>query len=336
MDYMNIGHSGIKASVLSLGALGMGGGSRFSGTEDSESIHAIHEALDLGINLIDTAPIYGFGHSEEVVGKAVAGRRDKVILSTKCGFWWDDEEGSYCFTWDDHPVYQNVSRRTIFLEVEKSLTRLGTDYIDIYYTHNPAKPPFMTPIEETVDALMDLKKQGKIRAIGVSNCQPHHIRSYLELGELDIVQRRYNMLDRPVEEEILPLCKEEGLSFHAYSPVLKGLLTGNIRKDAAIPAGDVREGNVWWSEKRLPLAVDFVDGLADICAKYDCAPAHLAIAYLRGQGDFINVICGVRKIKHLQENIRGAEIKLAPEDIAEIGGRLAKLDQTVQELEGNQ
>lgn len=189
MRYKEIGQSGIQASVVTFGAFGIGGGFQFPDTNDTESIRAIHAALDLGINIIDTAPVYGFGHSEEIVGQAIKGRRDNVIISTKCGLWWGDEEGSYRFTWDGHRVKRNLSPRTIRMEVEQSLKRLGTDYIDIYYTHNPAMEPFLTPIEETIEVLMQLKQEGKIRAIGASNCEPHHVQSYIDYGEISIVQK---------------------------------------------------------------------------------------------------------------------------------------------------
>lgn len=330
---MEIGHSGIKASILTLGAMGVGGGSRFSNTDDQESIRAIHAALDAGINIIDTAPVYGFGHSEEIIGKAIRGRRDKVVISTKCGLWWGDNEGSYRFTWDGYAVKRNLSRRTIKIEIENSLRRLGTDYIDIYYTHNPACEPFNTPISETIDTLMELKKEGKIRAIGASNCEVSHIKKYLELGEIAIVQRRYNMLVRDVEKEILPFCKENGLTLHAYSPVAKGLLSGNIGRDYKIPEGDVRMDDVWWKPERLSAVLDFVDGLkATVCQEYNCKPVHLAVAYQLAKGENVNVICGIRKEKHLKENIRAAEIQLSTEALDEIDGQLDTLMRRISEL----
>lgn len=322
---MEIGHSGINASVITLGAWGIGGGSRFQDTDDNESIRAIETALDLGINIIDTAPVYGFGHSESIVGQAIKGKRDRVIISTKCGLWWGDEEGSYRFTWDGHKVKRNLSPRTIRIEVEESLKRLGTDYIDIYYTHNPACEPFLTPIEATIDTLLELKKEGKIRAIGASNCETHHIKAYLERGEVSIVQRRYNMLERTVEKEILPLCQKHGIAFHAYSPVVQGLLTGNIKKGFVVNPGDARDGEFWWNAERIPHVLDYVDNLRDICQEYHCNPSGLAIAYLRGKGDNVNVICGIRKEKHIRENILGAEIVLSPDTITEIDQRLSAL-----------
>ncbi|MCM3698781.1 aldo/keto reductase [Paenibacillus macerans] len=325
MKYMEIGKSGIQASVITFGAFGIGGGFQFPGTDDAESIRAIETALDFGVNIIDTAPVYGFGHSEEIIGKAIKGKRDKVVLSTKCGLWWGDDEGSYRFTWEGKRVKRNLSPRTIKIEVEQSLKRLGTDYIDIYYTHNPACEPFLTPIEDTIDTLIRLKKEGKIRAIGASNCEPHHIRSYIEQGEIAIVQRKYNMLSREVEAEILPLCKENGISFHAYSPLAQGLLSGNIHKDYVVPKDDPRNGDSWWQSEKFTHAVDFAGYLTQIGKEYGVSAGAIAIAYLRAKHEYVNVICGIRKERHLHENILGAQVSLSTDTMEELDRRLNRL-----------
>ena len=169
MQYQAIGKSGLKASVVSLGTWAVGGGTWWGDNEDKTSIRTIQEAIDCGINLIDTAPVYGFGHSEEVVGKAIHDRRDKVLISTKCGLWWHSNEGSPFFSKDGHNVTRNLTANAIQQEVDFSLKRLNTDYIDIYFTHWQSTPPCQTSIEETMSALLDLKKAGKIIAIGASN-----------------------------------------------------------------------------------------------------------------------------------------------------------------------
>ncbi|MEK4103816.1 MULTISPECIES: aldo/keto reductase [Paenibacillus] len=326
MRYKEIGQSGIQASVVTFGAFGIGGGFQFPDTNDTQSIRAIHAALDLGINIIDTAPVYGFGHSEEIVGQAIKGRRDKVIVSTKCGLWWGDEEGSYRFTWDGHRVKRNLSPRTIRMEVEQSLKRLGTDYIDIYYTHNPAMEPFLTPIEETIEVLMQLKQEGKIRAIGASNCEPHHVQSYIDYGEISIVQKKFNMLSREPEQAILPLCNEHQISFHAYSPLAQGLLTGHIRPDHVLEPNDPRQNDAWWHGRNLKLATEFAGGLVEIGSEYGVSASSIAVAYLLNKHANVNVICGIRKEKHLHENIAGAEVVLPPNVIAELDFRLQKLE----------
>ena len=190
MRYMKVGNTDLEVSKIGLGTWAIGGGSWWGDNDDLESIRTIHSALDLGINLVDTAPVYGMGHSEEVVGRAIADRRNKVILSTKCGLMFDRTEGSYYFSRDGKDVYKNLTKGAIIDSVEQSLKRLHTDYIDILFTHWQSVEPFMVPVEETMDALMTLKKQGKIRVIGGSNMSPWHIEEYIKYGELDIIQEK--------------------------------------------------------------------------------------------------------------------------------------------------
>lgn len=172
MEYMKIGHSGIEASVMTLGAMPLGGGTWWRNSEDEASIRTIHQARELGITTIDTAPIYGLGHSEEVVGRAIAGARDRYVLSTKATFDWDTGKGRFWNDVDGHKVYVDHSYEGIKKDCENSLRRLGTDYIDIYYTHNPAKEPEKYPVEETVRALMDLKKEGRCAASAPPTSSP--------------------------------------------------------------------------------------------------------------------------------------------------------------------
>lgn len=322
MKYMKIGKSEIEASVITMGAMGIGGGTWWRNSDDEESIQTIHRAQELGINTIDTAPVYGFGHSEEVIGKAIKGRRSEFVISTKCGLWWDDEEGSFRFEKDGHRVTRNVTAHAIRTEVERSLKRLGTDYIDIYYTHNPACPPVMTPVEETVGTLMELKKEGKIRAVGASNMTPEEIRAYIACGEIDIIQGHYSMLDRSAEKDILPICRETGMSFHAYMPLERGILTGNVSRDYVVQPGDAREDSPLWKPEKFPLVLKFVDSLKDICEKYSCTCTHLAVAFLHGQGSDINVISGARRPFQIEDIAKAADISLNAEDIAEIELRL--------------
>ena len=327
MKYMKIGHSDVTASAITLGAWSIGGGNWWKNTEDDLSIQTIHRALELGINTIDTAPIYGCGHSEEIVGKAIAGQRDKYVLSTKATFDWDTGVGRYCYDVDGHKMYVDHSYAGIKKDCENSLKRLGTDYIDIYYTHNPAKDTQQYPVEETVRALMDLKKEGKIRAIGSSNVNPEHVEAYLACGcEIDILQRKYSMLERGVETTLLPLCEKYGMSFHAYSPLERGILTGTVARDRIVPPGDARDGQPWWKPERLPYAVDFVAGLADICKQYNCKPLDLAVAFLRSSGSYINVICGAHKPEQIEADAPAVDVELSAETVAEIRSRLVALE----------
>lgn len=315
MKYMEIGKSGLKASTVALGTWAIGGGSWWGQNDDNESIYTIRQAVEEGINLVDTAPVYGFGHSEEVVGKALAPIRDKVLISTKCGLMFDRVEGSYFFERDGYKVYRNLTKQAIKDSVEQSLKRLGTDYIDILFTHWQSVEPFIVPIEETMEALMALKKEGKIRAIGGSNMSPFHIENYSNYGELDIIQEKYSLIDRRVEKEILKSAEAHKVTFQAYSPLEQGLLTGKIRKDYVPEAGSSRDGKKWYKEENLSKIVDGVDSWAPLCEKYGCSKGNLAIAWVASRSQSMNVLCGARKLEQIKENVKAAEVVLEPEDI---------------------
>ena len=240
MIYREIGKTGIRASVLSLGTWSAGGDAVWGSADDDISVRALEEGLDPGINLIDTAPAYGFGRSERIVGRVLRGRkRQDVIVATKCGLVFD-EEGSLLAHRDGRTVNRNLSKKAVMKGAEESLRNLGTDYIDIYITHWQSVPPFYTPISETMEALLRLKEEGKIRAIGVSNVTTEQVSGYLACGEIALVQQRYSMLDRAAEDTLLRQCREKGLTFQAYSPLEHGLLTGKTARDFVPREGDVR------------------------------------------------------------------------------------------------
>ncbi len=205
MELRKLGKSEIMASAICLGTWSIGGGSWWGASDDKESIRAIQASIDGGISFIDTAPAYGFGHSEEILGKAIKGIRDKVVISTKCGLWWGGEEGEPFFELEGYDVRRSLQPSTIRRELEASLKRLGTDYIDLYITHWPEVGDSPTPIAETMSCLMDLKKEGKIKAIGASNVSVEEIREYSRHGQLDTIQERYTMLDRHLEPEYVAL-----------------------------------------------------------------------------------------------------------------------------------
>lgn len=318
MRYMKVGNTDLEVSKIGLGTWAIGGGSWWGDNDDLESIRTIHSALDLGINLVDTAPVYGMGHSEEVVGRAIADRRSKVILSTKCGLMFDRTEGSYYFSRDGKDVYKNLTKGAIIDSVEQSLKRLHTDYIDILFTHWQSVEPFIVPVEETMDALMTLKKQGKIRVIGGSNMSPWHIEEYIKYGELDIIQEKYSLIDKRVEKEILPCSLKHQVTFQAYSPLEQGLLTGKIRKDYVPEPGSSREGKKWYRPENLSKIVDGVDSWKNLCEKYNCTYGNLAIAWLASQNPMVNVLCGARKLDQIAENAKAGELQLEEKDIEQM------------------
>ena len=295
MQYRPLGTSGIDASIVGLGTAAIGGGDTFAGPDERESVKAIHAALDSGVTLIDTAPSYGWGHGEEVVGKAIKGRRDQVVVATKCGVWWEDERGSYNGVKDGRKNYVSLRPDTIAIEVENSLRRLGVDHIDLLQCHKPAMPPEDTPIAETMGCLMDLKDQGKIRAIGVSNVSLEQLDAYREAGDLASDQFRYSMLSRDREADVLPYCAENGIATLTYWSLEQGLLTGKVGLDRVFREDDFRRtagspgsksrtaGGAWlpWfklDENRRRL-LDMFAGWADLTEKHDCTIAQLTTAW---------------------------------------------------------
>lgn len=322
MNYRKLGNSGIEASVVGLGAWVLGGGSVWGqDTDDQESIATIHAALDEGINLIDTAPAYGFGRSESIVGKAVAGRRDRVVLATKCGLWWDDQRGSFFTEFDGKPVYRSLRPDTIRIEVENSLRRLATDRIDLYQTHWPSVPPDHTPIADTMACLLDLKRQGKIRAIGVSNVSVAELAENCAHGEVASDQFRYSLLYRDAEKDILPHCLAHGIATLTYMSLEQGLLTGKVGMDRVFSPGEFRNNeawNPWYKLENRRRVLDLLAGLQPLTGKYACTLAQLMLACTLAQPGVTHVLAGARRPSQIRENARGGSLKLEAADLAQV------------------
>ena len=268
MEKRNIGKSGLSAPFLGMGTWAIGGGSWWGDNDDALSVKAILTAVEQGITWVDTAPIYGLYHSEEVVGEALKHLdRDKIILSTKCGLEWRHESPVLHKVVDGVQVYRDLSEKSILEDVEESLKRLGTDHIDVLYTHWQSPDFSIFPLEETVSALMKLKAQGKIRAIGASNMTADLIRGYCQYGELDVIQEKYSLLTRRIEKQLLPTCKELGVSIQAYSPLEQGLLTGKVTMDTTYPEGSTRNSNPCFQPARRAQALKLLAGWQDLCEK---------------------------------------------------------------------
>ena len=260
MEKRNIGKSGLSAPFLGLGTWAIGGGSWWGDNDDALSVKAIETAVEQGIAWIDTAPIYGLYHSEEVVGEALRHiDRDKVILSTKCGLEWRHESPVLHKVVDGVQTYRDLSAKSIIEDVEDSLRRLGTDHLDVLYTHWQTPDLSIFPLEETVEAMMKLKEQGKIRAIGASNTTAEFIRGYCKYGQLDVIQEKYSLLTRRIEKQLLPTCKELGVSIQAYSPLEQGLLTGKVTMDTTYPEGSTRNTNPCFQPARRAQAIRLLD-----------------------------------------------------------------------------
>jgi methylglyoxal reductase len=322
MKHMTLGTSGIEASVVGLGTWVTGGGTVWGeDPDDNESIRTIHAALDGGVNLIDTAPAYGFGRSEEVVGKAIKGRRDSVVLATKCGLLWDDPRGSEFTEFDGRWLMRSTRPDTIQEEIEASLTRLGTDCIDLYQVHWPSIPPKLTPIADTMACLMKLKDEGKIRAIGLCNMSIEELEEYCGCGDIASDQLRYSMLIRETEEEVLPLCAKKGLATLTYMSLEQGLLTGKVGMDRVFRDDEFRSNfdwNPWFAPVNRQRVVDMLNGWEDLTAKYECSLAQLVIAWTAAQDGVTHVLCGARRVDQAEQNAAAGALTIEADDLARI------------------
>lgn len=321
MKYVEIGVSGIKASVIGLGTLPMGGwnkGNKWGGIDEDKSIRTIHAALDSGINLIDTAPIYGMGKVEKIVGKAIKCKRDKVVIATKCGIVWHINSGMYIKDYEPIPVYRYLNPGSIEYELNESLKRLNTDYIDLYQTHwqDPT-----TPIEDTMEKLLDLKKKGKVRAIGVCNILSsslEEIKRYKKSGKIDSDQEQYNLIERQLEKELLPWCNKNNISVIAYGPLLYGLLTGKITEDFKPGEYDYRAKIPLFSSENIKKIKLFLKKITPIADKYKASFSQIAISYILSQHGITHVLCGASNDKQIMENAKTSEISINNVDLIEI------------------
>lgn len=315
MNTRTIGTTAIQASAVALGTWAIGGGLWWGDSDDAQSVRAIQAALDGGVTLIDTAPVYGFGRSEEIVAKAIQGRREQVILATKCGLWWQNARGLLFFERDNHQIFRTLSPETIRQEVDLSLQRLGTEYIDLYQTHWQSPIPEQEPIAETMQCLLELKQAGKIRAIGACNITVEQIKAYQAVGPLDTVQPRYSMLDRRIEQDVLPYCRAQQISILAYSPLEYGLLTGKIGMDRTFSPGEVRDGKFWFQPENRQRVLAMLAGWADLTSKYQCTLGQLVIAWTVAQPGVTFALCGARKPEHARENAGAGNLALDAADL---------------------
>jgi methylglyoxal reductase len=315
-----MGGSMLAASAIGLGTWAMGGW-MWGGHDDANSIAAIRTALDEGVTLIDTAPAYGLGKAEELVGEAIAGRRHDVILATKCGLAWHTDKGTHFFDEHDKKVYRYLGRDSIFQEVEQSLKRLKTDYIDLYITH---WQDATTPVAETMGALLDLKKQGKIRAIGVSNVSVDELQAYLAVGPVDAIQERYSMLDRGIESTLLPICREHDISTLSYSSLALGLLSGKIDANRTFQGDDLRKDNPRFAPAGLKQVADFMAAIRSIADARHATAAQIVIAWTIAQPGITYALCGARNADQARENARASAIALSAAEQTQIDQAIAR------------
>jgi methylglyoxal reductase len=311
MPTRSIGSSTIEASVVGLGTWAIGGW-MWGGTDEAESVAAVHAALDEGVSLIDTAPAYGQGLAEEIVGKAIRGRRDEVVLATKCGLVWHTREGNHFFDYDSGPVHRYLGRESIVHEVEQSLRRLGTDHIDLYITHwqDPT-----TPIEETMEALVMLRDQGKISSIGASNVTEDELRAYAATGSLDAIQEEYSMVSRDIETTLLPLAAEGGISTLSYSSLALGLLSGTVGPERTFSGDDHRRDNPRFSPANRVKVDRLMQKIAPVAEEHGATKAQVVIAWTLQQPGITFALCGARNPDQARENAGAGRIRLSIDDI---------------------
>ena len=315
MNTIKIGKSDINTPFMAMGTWAIGGGTAWGENDDKLSVRTIDEAIDCGITWFDTAPVYNLGHSEEVVGKALKGKRHNVLISTKCGLEWDYETPVFHKVMEGRNVYRDLSAKGIRKNLEDSLRRLQTDYFDIYYTHWQTPDFALYPLEETVGVLTELKKEGKIRAIGASNVTEDIIKGYCSLGQLDVIQEKYSILDSHIRSELAQVCEENKVSIQAYSPLEQGLLTGKVKADVKLAKGDVRNRNRFFSPENLPKVMRLLEHWKPLCLKYNCTMSNLVIACTAKTIDGLHVLCGARKPEQIRDNSGALLLTLEQSDI---------------------
>ncbi len=324
-----LGESGIQASVVTLGAWAMGGW-MWGGADEDDAVRAVHAALDHGVNMIDTAPIYGFGHSEIVVGRAIKGRRDKVLIATKCGMVGGTPGGRLAFRstakgGHEHghiPISIWNNPGSIREELEHSLARLGTDHVDLYQTHWQEE---QTPIEDTMACLMKLKDEGKIRAIGVCNATSEQMDTYRAVGRIDSDQEKYSMLDRTLDGGQLEYCRANNVAVLAYSPLALGLLTGKIGPGRTFGEGDVRSGKPRFAHDNLARVAALLGRFEPVREKHGCTVGQLVIAWTVHRPGLTHALVGARNAEQAVENAGAGRVELSEEDMGTMDAAVAGL-----------
>jgi aryl-alcohol dehydrogenase-like predicted oxidoreductase len=307
MQQRRLGSQGLTVSVLGLGCMGMS--DFYGGRDEQESIATIHRSIELGMTFLDTADIYGPYTNEELVGRAIRGRRDTVVLATKFGNLRSPEG-----------VFLGVNGRPEYVQqaCDASLRRLGVDHIDLYYQHR-VDPS--TPIEDTVGAMAELVREGKVRYLGLSEAAPETIRRAHRVHPISALQTEYSLWSRDPEDDILPTVRELGIGFVAYSPLGRGFLTGRFKRIEDLPAGDWRRNMPRFQVENFEKNLDLVGHIEALARQKRCSPSQLTLAWLLHRGKDIVPIPGTKRRAYLEENAKAVDVTLTPQDMAEIDRR---------------
>ncbi|ACU64156.1 aldo/keto reductase [Chitinophaga pinensis] len=327
MEYRKLGNTDLQLSTVTYGAFAIGG-NMWGGNEKQDSIAAVHASLDQGVTTIDTAPFYGFGLSEELIGEAIKGKdRSKIQLLTKFGLVWDGSnqgKGEYFFDASadgkNIPVYKYASKANIIKELEESLKRLGTDYVDLLQLH---WPDATTPIDETMEALDTLIRQGKIRAAGVSNYSLAQLQEAAKTIQLASNQVPYSMLNRGIEQDLVPYTIEHQIGIIAYSPLERGLLTGKYFRDAALKADDHRNG--YFGQFSADKVKAFLDSITPLAKNKKASLAQLVLRWTTLQPGISIVLAGARNAEQAVQNAAAMNVQLTTAEIGYINGELEKV-----------
>lgn len=330
MEYRQLGNSNVKVSAITFGAWAIGGW-MWGDQDDAEAVAAIRTAIDAGVTSLDTAAIYGYGHSEELVGKAIAGRRESVQILTKYGLRWDNQEGLHHFDWTDKKsgtrhIYKNGRADSVIHECEQSLKRLGTDYIDLYQCHWRDES---TPLAETMRAIDTLLKSGKIRAAGVSNFTVPDLAECAKHVPLACDQPPYSMVNRGAEKDVLPWCRDNNVGVVVYSPLQRGLLTGKITPGYKFGDGDHRANSAFFKPDNVRKVNELLDRLRPIAEAHNATLAQMVINWTIHLPGITAALVGARNPTQAAENARAADFALSDEEIAEINEQLDKLELAV-------
>jgi aryl-alcohol dehydrogenase-like predicted oxidoreductase len=328
MIYRELGESGIQISAITFGAWAIGG-FMWGGSDEKQAIGAIRRGYDLGVTTIDTAPIYGLGLSEELVGKAVKGNRENYQILTKFGMRWNRTGSQEDFSSDKgfedlwSGVYLDGTRESVMKEVEDSLRRLGTDYIDYYQMHWPVDN---APIEETMEALVRLKEQGKIRAAGVCNFSADQLREAEKTVRIEADQVPYSMVRRDIEKDVVPYVQQHHKGIIAYSPMQRGLLTGKFEPGTKLSEGDNRKFSRYFKPDNIRKINEFLDQIKPIARNHDVTLAQLSLSWAIHQPGVVSALAGSRTPHQIDDNARAADLELTPEELQTISDHLDKLN----------